>query len=103
MNAIKEMEELKHDNDDEDKDKDKESQFSDISDKGKKIAKRKADGARFDTKGAKNRVKYFSKNDKFYQQEVQEVERINKALCNKDIHLDMKVIRRAVLMYRNDN
>ena len=109
MNAIIEMEELKEEeNEDFDKDskKDKESDFgSDISVKQKKGA---ADTSKVKVESAATNQRQllrdkFAQNkrnqvDPYYQEQLEEVERIKKALTNKDIHLDMKIIRRAVLM-----
>ncbi|CAI2380659.1 unnamed protein product [Moneuplotes crassus] len=107
MNAIKEMQEQKDkDFDEEDKDKDKisdtNSEASQVHNNNILSANKVIKPKDKRKKSKKSRPNYFSKNDKLYQEEVAEVERINKALCNNDIHLDMKVIRRAVLMYMND-
>ena len=109
MNAIKQIEEMKEgDNEEEEKDskKDKNSE-SDSEDSLEK--KQKEDHAKnketkeetfYQKKDLKEKFAEFKRSqvDPHYQEQLEEVDRIKKALTNKDIHLDMKIIRRAVIM-----
>ena len=86
------------------KDKNSESDSEDDLEKKQKDNKVKEKETKeettFQKKELKEKFADFKRNqvDPHYQEQLEEVDRIKKALTNKDIHLDMKIIRRAVLM-----
>ena len=110
VNAIKEMEEFESDDPkEEEKDMKKapsESDLDNLSNADNQKQKEAEDPLKVkDSEDDKHRSRKdkFSQSkrnqvDPFYQEQIEEVEKIKKGLTNKDIHLDMKIIRRAVLM-----